>query len=95
MKRHSITSIIMKVHFLSVTNDRNNKEIESYMITKDRIVFAAVNEIIRLHAEDKSDLEASNSHLKGLAANMEAGSDSLFEAVKVICEDYNSKILKP
>jgi hypothetical protein len=39
---------------------------------------------------------ASEISSKGLAAvNMEAGTASLFEAVKVICEDYNEKILKP
>jgi hypothetical protein len=39
---------------------------------------------------------ASDSNLtSGLAANMEVGTVSLFEAVKVICEDFNETILKP
>jgi hypothetical protein len=91
MKRHSITSIAYKAQRLSLYAKHHGLSNKFYT----KIIVAQVAEIIRLHAEDTSDLEASNSHLKGLAANMEAGSNSLFEAVKVICEDYNSKILKP
>ena len=79
-RRNSITAIIHKTIRLTVFSYHNglgSKRILS-------IERAAVNEIIRLNAEDSPD------RIAGI--DFQSGVDDFLGAVKVICEDYNEEL---
>ena len=92
MTRHSITAIISKVQILSYHNERyTSKPIDAQTANIDynffrrndlRILKAAVNEIIRLHAEENPLPEI----------DMKAESVKFLDNIKVICEDYNEQL---
>jgi hypothetical protein len=93
MKRHSITAIIDRVQGLTLIADRytklevlsspkNTLIMDKFWRYTDLITKAAVNEIIRLNAEEPLP-----------EIDMEKESEKFLESVKTICEDYNSKIL--
>jgi hypothetical protein len=87
MKRQSITAIIYKAQILTLRASESKMPLSTRYCTM--INFATVNEIIRLHAEDNFE------KLVQYKINMQGEADKLFEAVGIICKDYNDKILKP
>ena len=98
MKRYSITEILFKTMKLARNSDRYTtyKDGDSCSIlagrfvrNNGRILTAAVNEIIRLQVEDDF-CKAVKSKI-----DMQEEADKLFDAVGIICKDYNDKILKP
>jgi hypothetical protein len=80
MKRHSITAILDRMQTLTIRSLREEYN-EPGIRKLNRIRKAAVNEIIRLHAEELPEID------------MKKESEKFLESVKTICEDYNSKIL--
>jgi hypothetical protein len=84
MKRKSITAIVDKCMQLTIRicfEPGNHKQI----IT--RIKKAAVNEILRLQAEETPSYDP----IAGI--DFKTGVGGLFDAVKKITDDYNAKIL--
>jgi hypothetical protein len=85
MKRHSITAIIKKVQEVTIMDFADTFEGEPNHILEIRK--AAVNEIIRLHAEEPVETE-----LPEWFTDMKKESEKFLESVKNICEDYNETI---
>jgi hypothetical protein len=81
MKRHSITAILDRMQTLTIRLLREEYN-EPGIRKLNRIRKAAVNEIIRLHAEETLP-----------EIDMKKESEKFLESVKTICEDYNAKIL--
>jgi hypothetical protein len=99
MKRNSITEIVRKAQLLSVKAERLTTSFKNSTLLKNAIPYikyirlinkAAVNEILRLEAADLKASEPTNV----ATLDMEAGSVSLLDSVKVICEEFNDKISK-
>ena len=88
MKRHSITSILDKMQCLTMRSLQPKYD-EPGIRKLNRIRTAAVNEIIRLQVEEDF-CKAVQSKI-----DMQEETDKLFDAVGIICKDYNDKILKP
>lgn len=83
MKRNSITAIIGKVQLLTmdvILHPRKERKLSYH----SKIRRAAVNEIIRLNAEE------SMERIAGI--DFQSGVDGLFEACKKITDDYNETI---
>jgi hypothetical protein len=81
MKRNSITAIIDKCMQLTIRCSFNGLQ----KLNISRIKKAAVNEIIRLNAEE------SMERIAGI--DFQSGVDDFLGAVKTICDEYNQEVL--
>ena len=87
MTRNSITSIIYKAQILTLRAANYKTPLSTRYC--NMINFAAVNEIIRLNAEDNFCKAVQKK------IDMQEETDKLFNAVGIICKEYNAKITTP